>query len=283
MLLSKSMKSIITYIKTHYIISILATVAIIAVGAGIYASGAGSNDVTTVTVSRGTVVQSVSVSGRVKPASSVDLAFEGSGRVATIAAKVGDRVIQGSTLVVLDSADLYADLAQAQAQLQREQIKLADLQSGIRPEDIAIYQTAFDNANIALTQTNQTAFSVVRDVASKIDSAIHYRVDSFFVNPRSFNPYLVFRSQSDDSLLLADVQKERVTIEDMLKQWNKNLGTLYPNDNLTQSLAEATVNVLSVQNFLNDLSIVVNNLSVGGDLEQSELDVYKTAILKNPN
>lgn len=278
MLLSKSMKSIITYIKTHYILSAVAVIAIIAIGAGIYVSGAGSNHVTTVTAKRGNVVQTVAVSGRVKPASSVELAFEGSGRVATISAKVGDRVTKDTTLVVLDSADLYADLAQAQAQLQREQIKLADLQSGTRPEDIAIYQTSFDNAKTSLTQTNQTAFSVVRDVASKVDSAIHYRVDSFFVNPRSFNPYVVFRSQSNDSLLLADVQKERVAIEDMLKQWNKNLGTVYPNENLTQNFAEATANVLSVQNFLNDLSIVVNNLSVGGDLEQSELDAYKSAM-----
>jgi len=46
----------------------------------------------TVAVDRGTIVEIVSVTGRVKPASSVELAFERSGKVSRVLARVGDRV-----------------------------------------------------------------------------------------------------------------------------------------------------------------------------------------------
>ena len=58
----------------------------------------------------GNLIQEVSVTGRVEPAESVDLAFEKTGRVARVNAQVGDRVFVGQTIVVLANADIIAQI-----------------------------------------------------------------------------------------------------------------------------------------------------------------------------
>src|SRR3990167_179710 len=65
------------------------------------------------TVSRGELVQEVSVTGRVKPAQSVDLQFESSGRVSSINYKVGDKVSAGATIASLENQDLQAAVISA--------------------------------------------------------------------------------------------------------------------------------------------------------------------------
>src|SRR3989338_8755426 len=67
-----------------------------------------------VAVKRGDVIQEVSVTGRVKPAQAVELAFEKNGRVAWVNAKVGEQVFGGQVLVQLENADLAAQFEQAE-------------------------------------------------------------------------------------------------------------------------------------------------------------------------
>ena len=57
----------------------------------------------TTTVTRGSVVQEVSVTGRVQPVESVDLAFERSGKVSSINVAIGDKVEEGRVLSSLDN------------------------------------------------------------------------------------------------------------------------------------------------------------------------------------
>src|SRR3990167_5801542 len=56
----------------------------------------------------GSVVQEVSVTGRVKSAQSIDLAFERGRKIAHVGEKSGDRVLAGRVLVRLDDSELLA-------------------------------------------------------------------------------------------------------------------------------------------------------------------------------
>jgi multidrug efflux pump subunit AcrA (membrane-fusion protein) len=68
-------------------------------------------------VKAGDLAQTVQVTGTVKPVSEVDLAFENSGKVASVPFKVGDHVVLGQTLASLDITALLSDLRIAKANL----------------------------------------------------------------------------------------------------------------------------------------------------------------------
>ena len=57
-------------------------------------------------VLKGNVVQEVTATGKVKPATSIDYSFETSGKVNTVNVSVGDQVKPGQILAVLKNNDL---------------------------------------------------------------------------------------------------------------------------------------------------------------------------------
>ncbi|RNJ44384.1 HlyD family secretion protein [Mesorhizobium erdmanii] len=67
-------------------------------------------------------------------------------QVETVAVKRGDRVMPGTTVVTLESADAKIAVAQAEASLAQAQAQLADLQVGKRPEEIAALKAQVDMA-----------------------------------------------------------------------------------------------------------------------------------------
>lgn len=74
-----------------------------------------------------------------------------SARIANISVDVGSVVKKGDTLISLDSKDIEAQLAQAQAGVNTAQANLAKLRSGARPEQIAQAQALLDSANTGYT------------------------------------------------------------------------------------------------------------------------------------
>ena len=103
-----------------------------------------------IAVKKGTIIEEVSVTGKVRAAQDVSLAFEKSGRVARTYVRVGDRVKAGQSLVELESADTRADLAQTQAALESARAKLDELKRGTRTEDLRLAETKAANAQKAL-------------------------------------------------------------------------------------------------------------------------------------
>ena len=73
------------------------------------------------------------------------------GRIAEVAVKRGDTVTAGAKLFTLDAIDETAKLAQAKAALEESKAKLADLQTGERPEELAIIQAQLDAAKASMT------------------------------------------------------------------------------------------------------------------------------------
>jgi len=73
------------------------------------------------------------------------------GRIAEIAVKRGDSVSAGAKLFALDVTDETARRDEAAAALDQAKAKLADLQTGERPEELAIIQAQLDAARASMT------------------------------------------------------------------------------------------------------------------------------------
>lgn len=72
-----------------------------------------------------------------------------SAKITDISVDVGSVVKKGDPLITLDSKDIEAQVAQAQAGVNTAQANLAKMQSGARPEQIAQAQASLDSANMS--------------------------------------------------------------------------------------------------------------------------------------
>ena len=84
-------------------------------------------------------------------ATDADLGFQAPGRVLSIPVREGDAVSAGDELGRLDARELDAALAGATAQLAATEARLAELESGSRPQELATAEAAVRSA----TQRNR--------------------------------------------------------------------------------------------------------------------------------
>lgn len=263
-------------IKKYKIYIIVAAVIIIAVAAYFFFPGAKTPAYESALAERGSVVQEVSVTGKVKPASSVDLAFETSGRVVWVNAKVGDQVFAGQSLAQLYNADLQAQLNQAEATLKTQEAKLDELKKGTRPEEIQVYEVKVENAQISLEEAKKNLINKIKDAYTKSDDAIRNKADQLFDNPRGSYPN--FKYNLTDSALKINIEVRRVVLEQMLIAWNSSLVNLESAGNLGQYASDAKQNLDNVKTFLDKMAFAVNILASSSALSQTIIDGYKTDI-----
>lgn len=220
-----------------------------------------------VTVAAQPITEEVDVSGTVKAAQNTDLSFAAPGQVATIHVAVGDHVYQGEVLASLDGRSQAAAVEGAKANLEVQQARLASLKEGTRPEQLAIDQTAADQADVALANAVQSAYVTA-------DDAVHVKADQLFTNPRTNNPSLSIISP--DAQLSNKVQQERVSLEPLFTVWQKSVtsasSTLAVNASMSQS------NLQSVNTFLGDLATLLAETSAGGSISATTLAGYQSAV-----
>ena len=78
---------------------------------------AAKTELRTQAVTKGSVIQSVAVSGSVAAMNQTKMSFKTSGKIAAVYVSIGQQVTAGQALAKLDTTDLEAALAQAQANL----------------------------------------------------------------------------------------------------------------------------------------------------------------------
>jgi RND family efflux transporter MFP subunit len=159
-------------------------------------SGGGAPAGATVAVERGTVVSEVSLTGKVKPAQSVDLAFEKSGRLQAIHVSLGQQVGTEQVLLELDNADARAQVAQAQAQYDSQIARLQEIRRGASVEDLAVSETALTNAY-------QAAADTLRDAYGSAEDAIRVQTAPLFLYDEETLPQVSFESTNTDAKILA--------------------------------------------------------------------------------
>ncbi|MFH0740130.1 MAG: HlyD family efflux transporter periplasmic adaptor subunit, partial [bacterium] len=217
------------------------------------------------------VVQEVSVTGKVKPAQSVDLAFERGGKISTAPVQIGDLVEAGQVLASLDTSELQAQKEQAQANLENQEAQLAQLQNGTRPEELSVAVTTVDNAKKALFDVQNKATSdlanlnndvqdTLNDAYTKADDAVNKQTQELFSNANTNSPQLTFYCSSYQ--LVIDSQTKKILA-------NNSVINLKENNN---SLEKALVDLNQISDFLNTMDSALSNAS---GLSASTISTYK--------
>jgi len=88
----------------------------------------------------------VTASGEVVAAQEAQMGFPMAGQVEAVQVSLGDEVLEGDTLVSLESSTLEAGVAQAQAAVDAARAQLAELESAPRPEELAMADAAYAGA-----------------------------------------------------------------------------------------------------------------------------------------
>lgn len=218
--------------------------------------------------------QEVSVTGRVEPIESVDLAFEKGGRVRTVNVKVGDRVLAGATLMSLDNADLFADRDQTEADRKAQQAILDQYRRGTRPEELAISEAKVKSAKSAVGDATSNLIDKISDSYTKSDDAVRNKIDQFFLAPRGPNPQIAF--SLPDSKLKSELEQERFSIEKMLVSWSASLAATEAD--VPAALLEAKENAARVRAFLDKAALALSTLTASGALSQTVIDGYRTDV-----
>jgi len=115
-----------------------------------------------VSVTTGTMKQTVSASGTIAPAQQANLNFGASGTVTAVNVSAGQTVTTGQTLATVDPSALQATVNSAQASLTSAQAKLASDQSA----SASASQIASDQASVTSAQSQLTSDQTNLDNAS---------------------------------------------------------------------------------------------------------------------
>jgi len=101
----------------------------------------------------------------------VELAFNGSERIARMQAEEGDRVQQGQVVAELDTVRLQQAVDQAQARVEAQEATVARLKAGARPQEIAKLRAEVQAAKYQAENAERTARRqadlLERDLTSK--------------------------------------------------------------------------------------------------------------------
>ncbi len=209
------------------------------------------------------VIQQVSVTGKVEPAQSVDLAFEKGGKVSVINIGVGDKVYAGQALIILENAELSAQLLQAGADLKNQQAKLEELRQGTRPEEIRIQEAKVESAKISVENDKNVLVNKIEDSYTKFEDAVRGKIDQFFDNPRTSDPQI--NIQVADGQLKQDVNRGRFLIEEILISWDS-----FPD--------ESKKNLEQARSFLEKIALAVNGLVPTPSLSLTTINTYKSDV-----
>lgn len=234
----------------------------------------------TIVAERGVVVREVSVTGRIKAVSEANLAFETSGKIATIPFSVGDQVFAGAVLATLENADISASLRQAEASVIIEEAKLRELESGSRPEDIAIAEARMKSAETAMEDAETALADKFPDAFTKAEDAVRNKIDYLFSNPASQTPQFNILSFSDTQLK-SDIEWQRVLIETSIFPKLTAQKTAQSEEVLEKARTIRSL-LAPLVDFTNDVSIVVNSpntFRVVNGVGQAVPDTWKADVL----
>ncbi len=211
--------------------------------------------------------EQVSVSGSVTAARDVELGFATSGRISGVYALVGERVARGAVIAETDNNDLIAALSQKRFALAEAEANLASLNAGTREEELAVARASVSNAESALIDAVQSAYTAA-------DDAVHNKSDTFFNNPRS-DPKLTFNT-SNSSLKTA-IEAERYTLTDEFSNWAIIIAK-GPTNNVDVFAIDAQARIARVATYLANVNSAINQGVPDQTITATTLTSYGTTL-----
>lgn len=262
----------VTIIRSKYFLGALGILLIAFV---LYSRSSTANQEETIFPKEGLLIQSVKVTGPVTPTSEAMLSFEKTGAVSSINVGVGNKVYAGQVLATLSNDDLYASLLQAKAQVANQEAVLEQLQTGARPEELAIKMQTVENAKSNLDVTYSAIPDSIRDADSKISDAIKTKLSQLFTLDGSGYKLTITGCNQQLSSL---IEAKRGLFEKTLSDFQKTtlvISSLSDNQTLDTGLDNAYITTREATALLDDLSSL---LSANCLANNTAIDTYRTTI-----
>lgn len=227
-------------------------------------------------VTKGEVISEVSVTGKVVPAKSIDLAFEKIGRISKVNVKVGSQVSEGFVLMQLENSDLVAQITQAEASVKIQDAKLNELKKGTRDEEIKVKEAELKKSQQDLSNYYKSIKDLLDDAYAKADDAVRTKTDDLFLNDDTMTPQLSFsvsKSQSE-----VDVVALRIRMTNELNTWRselQGLSTDLPPEELTRKLTLGQNHLSVIREYL---AKALDATDAAVAVSASTISSYKTNI-----
>ncbi len=253
------------FAKKHNLIAVGVIVLVIAGGGVIwYIKSSAAPVFSENTVGKGNVVESVDESGNVLAENSAAVSFQEGGQIAYVYVSEGNVVSAGTVLADLDAAQLNAAVQQANAALAGAQAQLAQLQSGTRPEQLQIDQSAVASAHQSISIAVENAYSAS-------DDAVRNQLDNLFTNTQTNNP--TFLVPDSNSQTVNDIQSNRLQIGVTLTQWYAALNATSSDPAVLAGTASTALQ--QIQSYIDTLALVVNSATPNSAVTATTLAQYK--------
>ncbi|MFZ2167540.1 MAG: efflux RND transporter periplasmic adaptor subunit [Minisyncoccia bacterium] len=246
---------------------ILVSAVVVVIVSAYLILGKGSDLGATLVIHPAEFRKQVSVSGTVTATRDAALGFAASGRILGTYASVGQHVGAGTILAEIENGDLVAILAQKESALAEAEANLASLRAGTRTEEIAVAAIAVTNAQAALMNAVQSAYTAS-------DDAVHNKTDTFFTNPRT-SPQLSFSVANAN--LKTIVERDRADIEPVLASWAL-LVTKLSSATIADSAKQSQVYLAKVTMLLADENIALNQALPDQTTSSATLSSYGTTL-----
>lgn len=226
------------------------------------------------------ITQTVEAAGLVKPANDISLSFERSGKIAGVAALVGQTVRRGQTLASLDTSDLKIQLDSAQNALDYANLKLNQLKNAADPA-----ASGSTEIQTAITNSQENSANKIKEAYSAADGIMGTSVDQFFNEPKSNNPAFGITVTQENSTYMIDAPIEtsfvlnlkRRAVTDSMAKWQNDLGNRNQS-NIDSAQNDAETSLGQIQSLLNNLAAVVNSYSAASASDNLVYNSYKTTI-----
>lgn len=275
--------------RTKIVLGIVGGITILA-GIGIYKASNSVEAQTFIAVRKGTLVQEVSLTGKVESAEDVELGFERTGTIATVSVAEGQRVEAGEVLAELSAADLRSQVREAEAALaiaraqvgqyqggvEAEEARLREIKKGARREEIDLAKTQLESAKKSLADAKSSlsiaqekaktdlanvyadVTDVVADAYAKADNSVRTQTTEMLRGDSSNGFTLTF--QSCDVVNEEVVKTARSNLERTLVSWKKSNESIAPSSSievLDAALTGADTAVTAAKNFLDKLNTLL--------------------------
>ncbi|NNM83614.1 efflux RND transporter periplasmic adaptor subunit [Candidatus Parcubacteria bacterium] len=224
----------------------LGILAVVILGGGyMYFAGKRTPTYQFIPVTQGAITETVSVTGNTTPMQSVSLSFQNSGTIAEVYKSLGDHVNAGDVIASLNTANLSAALAQAQAAYD----------SAVASRS----STSFPQAQIQARNTYLSAYTT-------LDTLLSNDVDLFFFGrSTAYGPQLL--TIGAPMYPIGTLSEDRAAITNELNNYQATLSSASTTDPNTL-LANATTITQDVSNFLDKLAVAVDDSQSGATAAQ---------------
>lgn len=248
------------FLKSKWGIGLVVLVVI--AGGYAFLSHRGGSTYQFITVTQGSVIETVSVTGNTTPEKSVALGFQNSGTISRVYYQLGDSVNAGAVIAQLNTGALSAALQQAQANVDAQQANLAGLKAGAQPADIAASQAALAQAEQNLANLYAGIADTATSGYAKANDAVRTQLNALFSSPESSQASLNF--SSSNSQAVTDSGTLRVSASTELNAWEQELLSINSSSSasvLTAAISTDLAHLAVVQNLLNRVSDALDGSS----------------------